>query len=224
VRTNRPQPPPDAPAQPGVGERILATATDLFYREGLHAVGIQRVIEEADIAKASLYAHYKSKDDLVAACIERRSSAWRAKVDERLSGPGDGRSKLLRLFDLQSEWIASPDFRGCPLQNAVGEITDAAHPAKVVSARHREWLRGLITSLVREAGVHSIEEVVGALIVLQDGAAAAALVDGNPSSARHARRAAERLLDAYTDRPAPGRKTSAARRTRARRRRDPRVD
>lgn len=189
--------PPDVTPPASVGERILSTASELFYREGVRAVGIQRVIDEAGIAKASLYAHYASKDDLVAACIEQRAAAWRTRVDERLGGPGDARSKLLKLFDLGVEWISAPGFRGCPFLNAGSEIADPSHPARIVTARHREWLRGLITSLVREAGVHAIDEVAGALIVLHDGAAASALVDGNPSAARHARRAAERLLDAY---------------------------
>jgi AcrR family transcriptional regulator len=200
----RSRPPAGAPAAAGVGERILATASDLFYREGVRAVGIQRVIDEAGIAKASLYAHYASKDELVAACLTRQGDCWRTSVEEGLRDSSlDARSKLLRIFDLQAERIASPGFRGCPFQNTGTEFADGDHPASAVTATYRGWLHDLFTSLVREAGVRNPEAVAGALIVLHDGSAASAQVDGNPEAARYARWAAEQLLDAH----APGRST-----------------
>ena len=71
----------------GVGDRLLTTASELFYREGVRAVGIQRVIDEAGVAKASLYAHFESKDELVAACLDKRISDWRSHMEEHLRGP-----------------------------------------------------------------------------------------------------------------------------------------
>jgi AcrR family transcriptional regulator len=193
---SRSRPAADALPGAGVGERILATASDLFYREGVRAVGIQRVIDEAGIAKASLYAHYASKDQLVAACLSRQGDALRAGLEQHLSDPSlDARSKLLRIFDLQTQQIASPGFRGCPFQNTGSEFTDAGHPANAVTVIFRRWIHDLFTSLVREAGLRNPEAVAGALIVLHDGAAAAAQMDGGSEAARHARWAAEQLLD-----------------------------
>jgi AcrR family transcriptional regulator len=181
-----------------VGERILATASELFYREGVRAVGIQRVIDEAGIAKASLYAHYASKDELVAACLSRQGDCWRTSVEEGLRDPSlDARAKLLRIFDLQIERIASPGFRGCPFQNTGIEFADGGHPASAVTVTYRRWLHDLFSSLVREAGLRNPGAVTGALIVLHDGSAASAQVDGNPDAARHARWAAAQLLDAH---------------------------
>jgi AcrR family transcriptional regulator len=188
----------------GVEDRLVATASELFYREGVRAVGIQRVIEEAGVAKASLYAHFESKDELVAACLDQRICKWRAHVDAHLAQSAlDARGKLLLLFDLQVEWIRSPEFRGCPLQSVGTEIADPAHPAKRVMAGHRQWLHDLVTTLARDAGLQPLEEVVGALIVLYDGASAAALVDGNAGMAGHARWAVERVIDASRSRAAP---------------------
>jgi AcrR family transcriptional regulator len=185
------------PPAGGVGERILATASDLFYREGVRAVGIQRVIDEAGIAKASLYAHYASKDDLVAACLSRQGDAFRVAVEDQLRDPSlDARSKLLRLFDLQIERVAMPGFRGCPFQNTGTEFADAAHPASVVTTNYRRWLHDLIMSLVKETGSRHPDAIAGALIVLLDGGTASAQVDGNPEAARHARWAAAQLLEA----------------------------
>jgi AcrR family transcriptional regulator len=198
----RSRPAAAAPPAPGVGERILATASDLFYREGVRAVGIQRVIDEAGIAKASLYAHYASKDELVAACLSRQGDCWRTSVEDGLRDPSlDARSKLLRVFDLQTERIASPGFRGCMFQNTGTEFADGDHPANAVTATYRRWLHDLFASLVQEAGVRNPDAVAGALIVLHDGSAASAQVDGNPEAARHARWAAEQLLDAHLPRP-----------------------
>ena len=185
-----------------VEDRLVATASELFYREGVRAVGIQRVIEEAGVAKASLYAHFDSKDDLVAACLDQRVSAWRAHVETRLLGSTlDARGKLLAMFDLQVEWIRNREFRGCPLQSLSAEIAAPDHPAKRVLAGHRQWLRDLFTALVTEAGLQPAAEVVGALVVLYDGAAAAALVDGSAAMANHARWAVERLIDVSCQAP-----------------------
>lgn len=181
-----------------VPERILKTASDLFYKEGVRAVGIQRVIDEAGIAKASLYAHYASKDDLVAACIDDRAAAARAQVEAALADPAlDARGRLLRFFDLQAEGIADPSFRGCPILNAASEIAEADHPARAAARRQRAWLHQTLTKLAADAGATAPEDLAGALVVLHDGAAMAALADESPAAARHARRAVEQLLDAH---------------------------
>ena len=201
----------------GVKDRLLATASELFYREGVRAVGIQRVIEEADVAKASLYAHFESKDELVAACIDQRTSAWQAHVETHVLGSTlDARGKLLALFDLQVELIRSPEFRGCPLQSVSAEIAAPDHPAKRVLAAHRQWLRDLFTALVAEAGLQPAAEVVGALVVLYDGASAAALVDSSAAMANHARWAVERLIDVSPQAPPRRHARHVARRTRRR--------
>jgi hypothetical protein len=98
---------------------------------------------------------------------------------------------------LQTEQISGPTYRGCPFQNTGSEIADADHPAKVVTAQHRQWLRDLFTSLVREAGIQNADLVAGALIVLHDGASASAQVDSNPDAARHAGWAAAQLLNSH---------------------------
>jgi AcrR family transcriptional regulator len=181
-----------------VAERILTTADELFYREGIRAVGIQRVIDEAGIAKASLYAHYASKDDLVAACMDRRAHASRAALAAALdAAPDNPRAKLLAMFDFQREAVIDPGFHGCPVQKTHAELHDAEHPAKRVTAMHRQWLIDLFARLVKEAGLTSPEYVAGALLVLFDGAIATTMVDGNPNATRYSRLAAEQIIDAH---------------------------
>jgi AcrR family transcriptional regulator len=192
-----------APRQGSVAERILATADELFYREGVRAVGIQRVIDEAGIAKASLYAHYASKDDLVAACMDRRGQATRTALTAALdAAPDNPRAKLLALFDFQRQAVIDPGFHGCPVQKTHAELmlAESDHPAKKVTAAHRQWMLELFARLVKEARLTSPEYVAGALVVLFDGAIATTMVDGDANATRYARLAAEQIIDAHVPR------------------------
>jgi len=180
-----------------VTDRLIDTASALFYQEGIQSVGVQRVIDEAGIAKASLYAHFPSKDDLVAACLERRAASWQEIVQrEVLDTPLDARAKLLTLFDRLADWVASEDFRGCPFQNASSELADVSHPARAVVERQRVWLHALLRGLVEEAGLRPVDGVTGALLVLHAGATAAAQSAQSPQPGLDARWAAERIIEA----------------------------
>ena len=194
VVKKRGRPRKDKAATVSVERRILDTACQLFYEEGLHAVGIDRLLVEAGAAKASLYSHYASKDELVAAYLDALGRGWRARVEERLA-PKDGRAGLRALFELVEEWVRSKTFRGCPFLNAVSELPDPAHPAREAVRRHREWLHGLIRGLVASAGNRDVARVTRAIVVLYDGAIASAAQDGDPGAVAAASHAASRLLD-----------------------------
>jgi AcrR family transcriptional regulator len=175
--------------------RILDSACQLFYKEGLGATGIERVLSRAGAAKASLYAHYGSKDDLVRAYLERQAQAWMTRVQERIA-PADGRAGLLRLFDMLGEFAAGKDFRGCPFLNAASELADPSHPGRAVVRQQREWLHGLVRGLLSAAGVQDVDRVSRAVVVLYDGALASAILDGDPGTAAAARFAVEHILNA----------------------------
>jgi len=191
-----PGPVPAPSAGAGVVDRLLATAGELFYREGIHSVGIQRVIEEAGVAKASLYAHFKSKDDLVAAYLAQRSEAMRAALTVELAGIAEPIDRLLHLFDRGVAWTASAEFRGCPFQNAQSELACETHPGRAVLAGHRAWMRDLLTGLVKETGAKDVAPLSGALMALLEGAGSRALAENSCEAARDARWAAEMLLTA----------------------------
>jgi AcrR family transcriptional regulator len=137
--------PPDA----SVRERIMSTACRLFYDEGIQAVGIQRLIDEAGIAKASLYAHFPSKDDVVAAYLERKGGEWRAEVQKHLDNPRlSARAKILKIFDITVAMVERPGFRGCPFHNASAEVADPAHPIRVAAKQQRRWVQEVMSRLV----------------------------------------------------------------------------
>jgi AcrR family transcriptional regulator len=176
----------------GVRDRLLDAADRLFYREGVRAVGIDRVLAEADAAKASLYQHFGCKDQLVASYLERRTFDARAKIEAYLADTPPSQ-RALKFFDWVVEWAESKDFRGCPLQHTVSELTDAAHPARRIARNQREWFTARLLEWTTAAGVKDAEATARALVVLFDGAIAASEIDG-PQRASDARWMAKKLL------------------------------
>src|SRR4051812_24587977 len=134
-----------------VRDRIMATACRLFYEEGIQAVGIQRIIDEAGIAKASLYAHFASKDELVAAYLADKGTTTRAAVEAHLANPRlTARGKILKLFDLMAVQADAPGFRGCPFNNASAEVADPDHPIRAAARAQRRWIHEVLLALARD--------------------------------------------------------------------------
>jgi len=183
---------PAAASAIGVRDRLLEAADRLFYKEGVRAVGIDRLLAEADAAKASLYQHFGCKDQLVASYLERKTRDARAQIEAYLADTPPSQ-RALTFFDWVVEWTESKDFRGCPLQHTVSEITDAAHPARVIAHGQREWFKARLLEWSTAAGVKDPKAIARALVVLFDGAVAGSEVDG-PQRARDARWMAKKLL------------------------------
>jgi AcrR family transcriptional regulator len=179
-------------SESGVRDRLLDAADRLFYREGVRAVGIDRVLAEAEAAKASLYQHFGCKDQLVASYLERRTVDARASIEAYLADTPPSQ-RALKFFDWVVEWAESKDFRGCPLQHTVSELTDVAHPARAIAYAQREWFSQRILEWATAAGVRDAKAVARGLVVLFDGAVAGSEVDG-PQRARDARWLARKLL------------------------------
>ena len=184
-----------APASPSARERILDAASAAFYARGIAAVDVDAIVEEAGVAKATLYRHFRTKDDLVVAFLRRRDERWRAwlrdAVDRLADGPAD---RPLRVFDALGEWFASAEFRGCAFINAAAEIADPAHPARGAVEDHSRALRAYLHDLLDQAGSPDPDGDAGALLLLVEGAIISAVIEGDPSPAARARRAAGRVI------------------------------
>jgi AcrR family transcriptional regulator len=181
-----------------VRERLLAAADDLFYQEGIHTVGIDRVLEQAGVAKASLYGTFGSKDELVRAYLERRALVRRERISQRVAQYDKPRERILCIFDLLGEIAAEPTFRGCAFVNASAEGPRGATPITQACSDGRAWVRSLFTQLARDLGAHDAERTGRRLALLYDGAMTGASRDSDPSAAREARSIAEELLDTST--------------------------
>lgn len=182
----------------GPRERLLQAANELFYAEGIHTVGIDRVIEKAGVAKASLYATYGSKDGLVRAYLELRAQARQFRIEKRLATVEAPRDKLLAVFDVLHDVARDPQFRGCAFVNASaeGDREGAGHAGvQVVTAAMRSWTRELFTSLAKQLDVRDPVRLGRAIHLLYDGAVIGASMDRNPAIALAARDAAAVLID-----------------------------
>ena len=180
--------------KPSARERLLAAANELFYREGVHTVGIDRVIEQAGVAKASLYNTFGSKDELVRAYLDGRYAEMAGHITRALGRYRTPRDRLLGVFDAQGELFAQPGFRGCAFVSASAE--SPGDVVETAAAEYRGWVRGLFTGLAREAGAADPEGLARQLHLLYDGASLSARMDHDPSSAVTARAAGAALLDA----------------------------
>ncbi|MEV4111243.1 TetR/AcrR family transcriptional regulator [Nonomuraea sp. NPDC049695] len=147
--------------------RVLETATRLFYAEGVHSVGIDRIIAEAGVAKATFYHHFPSKDDLVRAYVEEQSSLQRTLVAGMRAG--SPREQLQGIFAFMCDFGAGPGYRGCPFVNTAAEYPDPAHPVRQAIADHRRWNREVYRDLLAADGHPDAERTADILLLLRDG-------------------------------------------------------
>ncbi len=176
-------------------ERLLAAADELFYEEGVNLVGIDRVIERAGVAKASLYDCFGSKEELIRSYLQLRHEARQARLRDRLARCATPREKILGIFDAMAEAAAKPDFRGCAFARASAEARPGSS-VKAMCDESRAWNLALLTGLAQEAGAADPDRLGQQLQLLYDGASVSAHVDGSRTAATAARTLASMLLDA----------------------------
>jgi AcrR family transcriptional regulator len=185
ARTRRPSP----------RERLLEAADELFYADGVHSVGIDRVLERADVARASLYGTFGSKDELIRAYLDRRMTLMQARLRAAADAYDDPRERLLSVFDAQAVTFAQPGYRGCAFNRASAEAQpDSA--AYEVPRTYRHWLRGYLTDLSAAAGAAEPDVLARQIHLLYDGAMTARSLDADADVTASARAAAAALLDA----------------------------
>jgi AcrR family transcriptional regulator len=176
-------------------ERLLAAANELFYNEGVHTVGIDRIIEQAGVAKASLYNTFGSKDELVRAYLQTRHASVTQRITQAVERYDTPRERLLAVFEGQGELFAQPDYRGCAFARASAE-SYPGDPAEQAAEAYRRWVRALLTELAARAGAPQPEVLARQLHLLYDGSGQSARMDHDHTAAAAARAAAATLLDA----------------------------
>jgi AcrR family transcriptional regulator len=185
------------PVQRSARERLLAAADELFYEEGVHAVGIDRVIERAGVAKATLYSAFGSKDELIRSYLVARHRVWQERMSQSLTRYDTARERLLGVFDSLGDLFAQPGFNGCAFVNASAEARPGS-PIEEAANEYRAWLRTLFVELAQAAGAAHPEKLARQLVLLFDGAGIAARMDRDAGAALSARNVAALLLDAAT--------------------------
>jgi AcrR family transcriptional regulator len=179
-------------------ERILETAYELFSRRGIRAVGTEEIIERAGVARSTLYRHFRAKEDLVLAFLQRREQRWtrefvEAEARRRGSTP---REQLLAIFEVFDEWFHRDDFEGCSFINILLEVGDRDDPVGDASVAHLEYIRSVVARLAADAGVEDPEAFAESWHILMKGSIVAA-GEGDVLAAKRARAMGESLLDAH---------------------------
>ncbi|MEV4334760.1 TetR/AcrR family transcriptional regulator [Streptomyces sp. NPDC049597] len=172
-------------------ERLLDTAEELFYAEGIRAVGVERIVAESGVGRASFYRHFASKDDLVVAVLRRRDEAWRAWLAERVAALG---GEPLDVFHALAERFSRADFRGCAFINTMAETADTGSPAYRVAAEHKESVTAYVAGLLADCGHPEADELARRFVLLMDGAIVTALRERTTAPAHEARDVAAAML------------------------------
>lgn len=188
VKVKRPRTP--------AAERVLQTASRLFYERGIRAVGVDAIAESASVTKKTLYDNFGSKDELIAAYLrgrDERYRAWLVGVVGRQSG--SARERLLATFDALGEWMELENPRGCGFVNAAVELPDPDHPGRAVILEQKRWLRDYLANLATEAGAENPEDLAEKLLILHEGATVANALSTAADAARKSRDIAAVLIE-----------------------------
>jgi AcrR family transcriptional regulator len=178
-------------------QRVLDMADALFYAEGVRAVGIDRIIEESGVAKASFYRFFPSKDLLIQEWIEMRDEVWRRWLQESVEmlapEPND---RPLAVFDALYARFKNPAFRGCAFLNTIIELSRTDHPAAQAARAHKASVSALLEAYLAKAGYGDVHELATLFMQLIDGALVTALREQKPDAALRAKEMAAMLLKA----------------------------
>lgn len=189
-------PPKDVPK---AADRILATAGELFYREGSRAVGVDEIVSRAGATKPTLYRAFPSKDHLIAAYLEAQGEGFWAYFEEAVGAhPGDPKAQILGFFDALAARATRPGYRGCALTNAAVEYPATDHPGRLVSVTHKRGLRERLREMTRAMDARKPKKLADSLLLLIEGVYVSSQLFGKDGPAGAARSAAEALIDAHT--------------------------
>lgn len=186
---------PKNPRKENSKKRLLQAACRLFCKEGIHATGIARIIEESRVSRRALYMHYGSKENLLKAVFEAEASMWFRWFDTDLAAlnclPKD---RVLALFDLMSDWFNSKNFYGCVFINAVAEHDKGNSWVQEIANTHREKINAKLRAMVADIGIQDPNMVTEKLSLLIDGTIVTAMITGQGHIAHIGRLAASDIL------------------------------
>lgn len=175
---------------------LVQTAVDLFYKNGYHATGIEKILSASGVSKPTLYRHFNSKDELILAALgqwDEESRQWlKGEMERRGKTP---RERLLALFDILGDWFGQNGFQGCMFVNATVEFAEQDNPIHRAAAEHKRKFATYVRDLVAAAGADDPGELTEELMLLMEGAIVTAHTSGRSDAALRARKMAEGILD-----------------------------
>jgi AcrR family transcriptional regulator len=179
--------------------KIFDTACDLFYRRGVRAVGVDEIVCEAGVTKPSLYRAFKSKDDLIAACLRESGREGREAVQAALAAAGSApRARMDALLRHYADKLNSPDFRGCLMSNVAVELAEVGHPGRAVVEECKSEMRSTFLGLARELEADDPTALADGLVLVIEGAIATHHVFGRQGPAHAMLATCDALIAAAT--------------------------
>jgi AcrR family transcriptional regulator len=180
-------------------ERILETAERLFYRDGYRAVGVDTIIAESGVAKMTLYRHFRSKDELIAAYLERANHQLLEWIEGLIAPHADPRAALIAVFKGVAKLASSPECLGCAFVGAAAEFPEPEHPGHRVALEHKRAVAARLHELAEAAGARAPDGLAEELLLVMDGAWSASRVFGPGNHGQRAAEAARTLIGAHID-------------------------
>lgn len=186
--------------RPSKKEHLVETAVKLFGREGFHATGIDRILQEAGVARMTLYKHFRSKNELILAALRRRDEQFRTWFKSTIEKTGGTPAeRLLASFDALEEWFAGRAFAGVPFSgcsfiNASAEFSESGHPVHQLAAEHKRLVLEYLRLLASSAGARDPDGLAWSISLLHEGAIVTAQVSGDIHAARGAKEIAKMLM------------------------------
>lgn len=174
--------------------RILDTANVLFYEVGIHSVGVDRIIGQSSVTKATFYKHYRAKDNLIVEYVKSRHLMVRAECDAIIAEAASPAAALHGVVAATIAEINSPGFRGCPFINAAAEYPEANNLVRQIISEHREWFIETLTDLLKEAGHPFPGDAADELLLARDGSMAGGYAGDQIAVTAAFRRATNRVL------------------------------
>lgn len=189
--------------RPTKRDELVRKALDVFYRDGFHATGMNRLAAETGISKTTMFKHFRSKEELILAVLRLRDQDFRNWLFRRMEEAGPARAQLPAMFDALAEWFASPAFRSCMFIKAASEYPDPDHPIHAQAAEHKRLLFRQLRQIAADAGADDPAGLARALLLLKEGAIVTAHVDHDADPAADAKAVASALLSAVPAQSAP---------------------
>ena len=184
------------------GDRVFEVAADLFYRESIRSVGVETIVQQAGVAKITLYRNFASKDDLIVAYLENRNADYWRKLDRMMAAERDDpRAQLRALTAHVAGRTTAPGYRGCPFINFTAEFPDASHPGHGVVEANKREMRQRLVDLSKAIGARRPTQLADALFLLIEGAyASSQTLGGRTGPAATLSAAADALIESHVRR------------------------
>ena len=177
-------------------DQLIQAALKLFAKNGIHATGVDTIVEQSGVTKKTLYAHFRTKEELVLAVLRHYDGLARNELMRKVeSGGTTPRARLLAIFDFAQHWFQQNNFYGCLFINAIGEFSGKATPIRQICKEYKKLVKSYIHSLCKQAGAKDPQALAEELVLLLEGATVTAQVSQNPKTAKIAKRAAKALID-----------------------------